>query len=331
MSKMSMNPTIPIFFTFDRYYVLAAGVTFYSLLEKASNQYNYHLYVVHTGLKSHHQKRLQRIVSKFPNATLSFVLAPENNTGWEELQNKAHFSKEIFYKMTAASMFPQYDRILFSDVDVIFKDDISASFFLYPDEKFYFAGTRPIGENTNLGLYEKNFTSDEIQLINYYEISAGYMLINLKAIRQDNMEQRLTTFFKENVWRLRLPEQDCIALCCHPYIQFMDYRYMIVNSLYQENPKTMSFNNNNPILEDRQKAQEILTNALDHVVQLHYPSVYKPWNNRNVPKFDEWMAACRRAGLYGYYLRLQPLFFYQRIKRYNLKRFLGKMLGRLSK
>lgn len=325
-----MKPVIPIFFTFDRYYVLAACVAFYSLLEKASRKYQYHLYVVHTGLKAHHQQRLQKVVSRFPDATLTFVTAPENNTGWNELQNKAHFSKEIFYKMTAASMFPQYDRILFSDVDVIFLDDISESYSLFPNDKFYFAGTRPIGKNNNLVHYQNDFTAAEIETISQYEISAGYMLINLKAIRQDNMEERLTTCFKDNLWRLRLPEQDCIALCCHPYICFMDYRYMIVNSLFQADPDTMAFNANNPLLHDSQKAKETLLAALEHVVQLHYPSEYKPWNNRHVLKFAEWMSVCRRAGLYGYYLRLQPLFVYQRLKRYSLKRFLKKMKARIK-
>ena len=59
-------------------------------------------------------------------------------------------------------MFPQYERILFSDVDVLFTADISSSFFLYPNEKFYYAGTRPIQENTNLPRYAKEFTQEEI-------------------------------------------------------------------------------------------------------------------------------------------------------------------------
>ena len=42
--------TIPIFFTFDRYYVLAACVAFHSLLTNAAPEYQYQLYVVHTSL-----------------------------------------------------------------------------------------------------------------------------------------------------------------------------------------------------------------------------------------------------------------------------------------
>ncbi len=37
--------TIPIFFTFDRYYVLAACVAFHSLLTNAAPEYQYQLYV----------------------------------------------------------------------------------------------------------------------------------------------------------------------------------------------------------------------------------------------------------------------------------------------
>lgn len=111
--------TIPIFFTFDHHFVLAAGVAFHTLLEKADARYHYNLYVVHTDLKPHHMKRLQHVVGRFPNAEVAFIDASEYDTGWAGLRHKSHFSKEIFYKLTAADLFPQYDRILFSDVDVI--------------------------------------------------------------------------------------------------------------------------------------------------------------------------------------------------------------------
>ena len=323
--------TIPIFFTFNRYYVLAACVAFHSLLETASPLYRYHLYVVHTGLTPHQQQRLQKVVGKFPHAELSFIPAPKYDTGWSGLQNKSHFSKEIFYKMTAASIFPQYDRILFSDVDVIFTDDISPSYFLFPDEKFYFAGTRPIMENKNLPSYKPDFSEDEIKLINQYEISAGYMLINLKEIRQDGIEQRLVDYFQKNVYRLRLPEQDCIALCCQPHLLFMDYKYVVCNYLYDLNPESITYNVNNPQLSSQSQAAEIYRKMLKEVVQLHFVGSEKPWNNRHAPKFQEWMAVCRQAGLYRQYLLEQPLFFCQRLKRYSLKRFLKKLKNRILK
>ena len=65
--------TIPIFFTFDRYYVLAACVAFHSLLTNAAPEYQYQLYVVHTDLQPHHIQRIKKVVSHFHNACLLYT------------------------------------------------------------------------------------------------------------------------------------------------------------------------------------------------------------------------------------------------------------------
>lgn len=319
--------TIPVFFTFDHHFVLAAGVAFHTLLEKADARYHYNLYVVHTDLKPHHMKRLQHVVGRFPNAEVAFIDASEYDTGWAGLRHKSHFSKEIFYKLTAADLFPQYDRILFSDVDVIFTDDIAPAYFLFPDEKFYYAGTRPIQENNNLPRYRAHFTPEEIQTISQYEISAGFMLINLKLLRADYRQPQLTEFFRRNVDRLILPEQDCIALCLAPDIRFLDYKYVVCASQYFNDPDQLRYNPNNPLLADRHAAAACYRKMLREVVQLHYPGADKPWNHPLTPRFDLWIRACRRAGLMGYYLQCQPQFLLQRLKRYNLRRFIQKHTG----
>lgn len=317
--------TIPIFFTFDRYYVLAACVAFHSLLTNAAPEYQYQLYVVHTDLQPHHIQRIKKVVSHFHNANIQFKNASHYDTAWDKLRNKSHFSKEIFYKLTAAEMFPQYERILFSDVDVLFTADISSSFFLYPNEKFYYAGTRPIQENTNLPRYAKEFTQEEIRLISDYEISTGYMLINLKCIREDNKQIELTQFFHNNLNRLILPEQDCIALCCAPYLRFMPYKYVVCAFQFHEDPQRVKFNPNNASFQDKQVAIKAYNEMREQVVQLHYPGREKPWNSPFVYKYKEWLTGCHQANQLGYYLLMQPLFFTQRLKKYSLSRFIKKI------
>lgn len=316
---------IPVFFSFDRHYVLAACVALHSLLEKAAPRYQYALYIVHTDLTEKHQQRIRRTIARFPNATVTFRNASSYDTAWDKLRNKSHFSKEIFYKLTAAEMFPEYDRILFSDVDVIFTKDISSSYFMFPGEHFYFAGTRPIQENRNLPYYTKDFTREEIQTISDYEISAGYMLINLKSLREDHKQEELTAYFQKNSYRLRLPEQDCIALCCTPHIKFMPYEYVVCAFQFHEDLQTITFNPNNPELQDRKKAIGIYKEMLEKTIQLHYPGKEKPWNSPFVYKYKEWLACCKSAGQIGYYLSLQPAFILQRLKRYSIKRFIGKL------
>lgn len=321
---------IPIYFTFDSYYVLAAGVAFYTLLKHASRDYRYELYVLHTGLTEREQRRLQKVVNRFPDAALHFMDVSMIDTGWDNLRHKAHFSKEIFYKLTAAELFPQYDRILFSDVDVIFNADISSSYFMFSGEHFYFAGTRPILENRNLPGYRPDFSEAEIRLINDYEISAGYMLINLDCIRRNGMQEKMVKFFHDNINRLRLPEQDCIALCCQPDIKFMDYKYGVSNNFYVMDPSRLVFNTNNPLLADTTQGRKIFEAMLADAVQLHYLGADKPWNNFTVPQYKEWRKTCKEASLLCYYYEMQPAFVLQRLKRYSLKRFIGKVISRLK-
>lgn len=320
--------TIPIFFTFDRHYVLAAGVALHTLLETADPHYRYRLYVVHTDLRPRHRRRLERVVSRFDHARLDFIDASGYQTGWENFRHKSHFSKEIFYKLTAADLFPQYDRILFSDVDVIFTDDVAPAYFLFPDDNdFYYAGTRPIEENPNLPRYRAQFTPEEINAINTYEISAGFMLINLRQLRADRRQPELMDYFRRHAGRLILPEQDCIALCLAPHIRFLDYKYVVCAAQFSQQPEQVRYNTNNPALADPQAAAEIYRRMLTDVVQLHYPGAEKPWNNPFTPRFNLWFAACRRAGLTGYWLRCQPLFVRQRLRRYSLRRFIRKHLS----
>lgn len=85
--------TIPIFFTFDRYYVLAACVAFHSLLTNAAPEYQYQLYVVHTDLQPHHIQRIKKVVSHFHNANIQFKNASHYDTAWDKLRNKSLFQK----------------------------------------------------------------------------------------------------------------------------------------------------------------------------------------------------------------------------------------------
>lgn len=173
--------------------------------------------------------------------------------------------------------------------------------------------------------YAKEFTQEEIRLISDYEISAGYMLINLKCIREDNKQIELTQFFHNNLNRLILPEQDCIALCCAPYLRFMPYKYVVCAFQFHEDPQRVKFNPNNASFQDKQVAIKAYNEMREQVVQLHYPGREKPWNSPFVYKYKEWLTGCHQANQLGYYLLMQPLFFTQRLKKYSLSRFIRKI------
>ena len=318
---------IPIFFTFDRNYVVPAAVAFHSLLRRADAQYEYRLYVLYTDIPQADRRRLARLVERTGRGTLEFIDVSAFDT--EEIRGqKGHFSKEIYYKLLAPDLFPQYDRILCSDVDVAFTDDIAPSYFLYPDEFFYYAGVGQVLESDRMAQYASDFTPDELRILQK-EIAAGYMLLNLKLMREYGIQHRLTEFYKTNYPRLRLPEQDCLILCCYPYVRQMPLRYVVANTYYRTPPAEAAFCTFSDVFPlDRKACEDMYSDALARPVQLHFVGADKPWNSLRAPRSSVWWSELRASGYTLYYIKALPGIVRQKLRRYSLRRFLNKIFSR---
>lgn len=325
-----MMEKIPVFFTFDRNYVVAAEVAIYSMLKYASPKYEYRLYVLHTDIPKHLQEEIIRLVGKFGNASLEFIDTSSFDDDENILRSKAHFSKEIYYKLIAAEIFPQYDRIICTDVDVVFTGDISESYFMHQDKFFYFAGIGQILESDRIKNYKDKFTTEEIEILKK-EIAAGYLLMNLKTIREHSMQKKLTDYYKANYHKLCLPEQDCIILCCWPYIEYLPIKFCVCNHYYKTNPDTTTFyQDNDGLPKAHEEARRLFKEALDNPVQLHYVGENKPWNSLSVIKHGVWLSLLRESGCTTRFLKELPVFIQKRARKYSLKRFLSKVSSRLS-
>ena len=169
--------TIPLFFTFDEHYVVPALVAFHSLLTNADRQYRYRLHVLHPGISEGARLRIAAVVAHFENAEVLFHDTSSYEAELESCAGKSHFSKEIYFKLCAPTLFPEYDRILCSDVDVVFTGDVSSAYFAHPDEEFYYAGVDTILPTDRLPLYA-SFDEEEQHWL-AREICANFLLLNL--------------------------------------------------------------------------------------------------------------------------------------------------------
>ena len=267
---------IPIMHCFDKNYVIPAAVAFKSLLEHANKNFYYRLYVLHTDISLEDRKRLKEIVCDFENASLDFI---DMNGRFSDLfsktGNKAHYSKEIYYKFLAPDIFTQYDRIIIADVDVVYLDDISRDFVEFQnDDKNYLAGgTVPECETTVKckEMYLQNFSADEREAL---ITGAGYWIFNLEKMRRDGCVQKFIEFAEKHAHRLLQPEQDCVNIVCYPYIKPLPYTAMIPTYLFD-------------CLEKLPDTPEVVR-ALKKPVQLHYATGVKPWNTPDCTKADIW-------------------------------------------
>ena len=127
------SKTIPIVFSFDDNYVIPAAVAFYSLLNKANQGIFYEMFVLHSDINKANQNLLQKIVKKTNKASLSFIdtkdfLANEWQSGnfSPNLHREGQFTVDTIIRCFVARFLPQYDKVIYSDVDIVVVDDISA-------------------------------------------------------------------------------------------------------------------------------------------------------------------------------------------------------------
>jgi len=274
---------IPIMFCFDKNYVIPAAVAFYSLMENASKNYNYTFYILHSDIEEKQELKLKETIKEFKNCELEFInMDNKLEDFWKENYKGGHFSKEVMYKLLVASLFPNLDKIIVSDVDVVFLNDISQSFFdLDVSEDVYIAGVKPIGKISNyLNNYRKQWSEEEISKMG--EICGGYLVMNLKKIRENNMESIFLKSLDENGYRLNQMEQDIFNLTCHGHIKKLHLKYVACSYMWDY------YKNDSDMKTDANYSKKEINEAMKNTVQLHYATSIKPWKNPDCTKSEIW-------------------------------------------
>ncbi|MUU44380.1 glycosyltransferase family 8 protein [Helicobacter pylori] len=156
--------------------------------------------------------------------------------------SQKRFSKMIMCRFFFASLFPQYDKMIMFDVDTLFVNDMSESFFI-PLESHYFGAVREkdliaMDRNSAKDLYElrqmhaksigvadafPNLEEVQILFDNYF--NAGFLALNLKLWREENLENQLIGFFLLKNEKLLFSDQDALCFVCRGRILELPYSY----------------------------------------------------------------------------------------------------------
>lgn len=278
---------IPVMHCFDNNYVIPAAVSFYSMLENANPKYFYRLFVLHSDITVQNQQKLTKLVRSFPYADLEFIdMNNQLDDIWNNLANTDHLSREMLYKLIAPEIFPQYDQLIITDVDVVFLGDISPSIRAFdsnPDA--YFAGVHQVNpDKTFLRSYYENYKT-VFSAIEYDQLTicAGYLVLNVKKLREDKMSTVFIDYLEKNAGRLLQPEQDTINFCCRSkQISMLPLNYVVCSYMYDicTSPDITA---SDPYYTYRE-----MQDAMDHPIQLHYATKTKPWNTPDSTKAEIW-------------------------------------------
>ncbi len=118
------SPIIPIFYACDDNFVKFTVVSISSMIENASKEHNYHIYVLHTDIKEETQATVLRLQNE--RFTISFEnVTPYLDSIKEKMPLRDYYSKTTYYRLFIAEMFPEYDKAIYIDSDTVVNGDIS--------------------------------------------------------------------------------------------------------------------------------------------------------------------------------------------------------------
>ncbi|MDE6284143.1 MAG: glycosyltransferase, partial [Bacilli bacterium] len=141
------------------------------------------------------------------------------------------------------------DKVIYIDVDAIVIDDISFLWKLDMKEN-YIAGVMDLNIKNYLDYLDlKNIPEDSV--------NAGILVMNLKAISHDQIDDKFFKLLAENTYRF--PDQDVINIACQEKVLYLDNSY---NS-------------------------SSITGFAKQIKILHYASPKKDWV-KNLPYADMW-------------------------------------------
>lgn len=205
-----MNKEIPIFFSTDDNYIPYLDVAISSLIANASRNFKYRIIVLNTGLKEENvQKVLRNEVSGFK---IDFVdISREVEKIKSRLKNVYHFSVVTYYRLFIASLFPQYDKVLYLDCDLVVLGDISKLYNIELGDNILGAAPEQFVQNTKeFRLYaEKALGVDPDGYVN-----AGVLLMNLREFRKNKIEEKFVRLITEYDFDLLDPDQAYLNYLC---------------------------------------------------------------------------------------------------------------------
>ena len=286
------NNTIPIMTCFNNNYATPAGVCFYSLLKNSSPNNMFKFYVLNTDISNENKNKLQKLIKEFKNADIEFI---NMNNKFENLfqktKTKGHYSKEIYYKYLAPDIFTQYDKIIITDVDVLFLKDISQDYFNFDtNSDFYLAACRPIYKKiATSNSYKGAFNKDERKKLLF---AGGYYIFNNRLMRQNNISQKLINYTQENLLKLEQPEQDVINIICYEKIKTLPVNALVCTYAYNMYKNEKDYHND--IFYNNKEVKF----ALENPIQLHYAGKTKPWNTPECTKSELWYEYLKETSFY---------------------------------
>lgn len=264
---------VTIVFAIDNKFVTPAYISIKSLFDSAKQTTIYECLILSSNVSSPNRKRLSKL-SEGTRHEVKHVSIREK----EIFGNKVTYTwpKIVYCKLYLCDILWQYEKIIFSDVDVFFRRDL-AEVWNENIENVEIAAVAG-EENNEDTLMHQYYPENKHQYIYW----SGFMVMNLEVMRKKNWTDCCRGNLKKFESRLKMFDLEIINLTADR-IKQLPLRYVFLESLWECDDIETS---EDYIFLRGVYTKEEIESEKEKAVIIHYAgSRGKPWLRKNPPDY----------------------------------------------
>lgn len=244
---------IPVFFAVDDNYMPFLAVSLQSLIANATEKNYYSIKVLHTNISAENKKKISRYEQE--NVNIEFV---DLNYYIEKIQDKLYtrdyYSKTTYFRLFLPNLYPQYDKVLYLDSDIVILDDIAKLY--HTDMGDNLVAGAPDDVIQNIKVFQ-DYAEKVVGVADYRKyFNAGVLLMNLDELRKFKFQEKFI-YSLEKIKFAVAQDQDYLNRLCKGRVKLIDKGW-----------------NRMPMPDDKIKTSDIKL--------IHYNLAYKPWHFEDI-------------------------------------------------
>ena len=274
----NINPVsvteIPVFFAVDDNYAPLLGVALTSISENMSKRYRAKVHVLSTSLSEKNRELITRSAGK--NCTVSFTdVSDELARLGVKLHLRDYYTATTYYRFFIAELFPEYDKALYLDCDIVVNGDIGELYSIRLGNNLVGAIVEEVMQKVDVfGTYVEKVL--EIPREVYF--NAGVLVMNLDEIRKCDVKREFVRLIGKKRFEVT-QDQDYLNVICYG-------KRVCVGLEWNKTPM--------PDAEFEGVVPKLV----------HYKINWKPWHYENVLYSDDFWKYAKKNVYYNDILRM---------------------------
>jgi lipopolysaccharide biosynthesis glycosyltransferase len=261
---MVRKKVVHLFFTVDDNYIPFLSTTIASIVHHSSNDYKYRLIILHDGLSIESKKTIKKYQDNEKIFISFFNVNIKVNSLSVKLDVRDYYTITTYYRLFIPNLFPTLSKGLYLDSDIVLNDDVAKLYFTDMGDNL--VGAIPDASVQLFGEFS-NYVEKVLKVDHTKYFNAGILLMNLKKLREYNLERRFINLIKKVTFKVA-QDQDVLNYLCKDKVTYIDKRWNVM-----------------PLGE-----------RIEDPCLIHYNLMFKPWNLKNIMYEEYFFKYAEMAG-----------------------------------